>query len=67
MRKLTPLGVVAAWSALAGSFVMTPIAAAVAAERDSSGVIEEIIVTSRRTEESLQDVPVSVTAFTEAQ
>ena len=66
MRKLTPLGVVAAWSALAGSFVMTPIAAAVAAERDSSGVIEEIIVTSRRTEESLQDVPVSVTAFTEA-
>jgi len=48
-----------------GSFAMAPLAAAVAAERDSSGVIEEIIVTSRRTEESLQDVPVSVTAFTE--
>ncbi|MFM8354581.1 MAG: TonB-dependent receptor, partial [Gammaproteobacteria bacterium] len=44
---------------------MAPLAEAVAAERDASGVIEEIIVTSRRTEESLQDVPVSVTAFTE--
>ncbi|MBX3707835.1 MAG: TonB-dependent receptor [Pseudomonadales bacterium] len=63
MRILMPLGAVAAWSALAGALTLTPVAAAVAAERDRTGVIEEIIVTSRRTAESLQDVPVSVTAF----
>jgi iron complex outermembrane recepter protein len=34
-----------------------------AAERDTSGVIEEIIVTSQRRAESIQDVPISVTAF----
>ena len=34
-----------------------------AAEQDTSGVIEEIIVTSRRRAESAQDVPLSVTAF----
>lgn len=65
MRKLAPIGAVATWAALAGTFAMAPLAEAVAAERDASGVIEEIIVTSRRTDESLQDVPVSVTAFTE--
>ena len=31
----------------------------------SAGVIEEIVVTSRREEESIQDVPVSVSAFTQ--
>ncbi len=35
----------------------------VAAERDASGLIEEIVVTSRRRQESQQDVPLSVTAF----
>ena len=35
----------------------------VAAEQDESGVIEEIVVTSRRRQESQQDVPLSVTAF----
>ena len=35
----------------------------VAAERDESGLIEEIVVTSRRRQESQQDVPLSVTAF----
>lgn len=42
---------------------IAPCAAALAAERDSSGVIEEIIVTSQRRAESIQDVPISVTAF----
>ncbi|MFK7916105.1 MAG: TonB-dependent receptor [Pseudomonadales bacterium] len=37
--------------------------AAQAAEIDRSGVIEEVIVTSRRRDESQQDVPLSVTAF----
>jgi iron complex outermembrane receptor protein len=31
----------------------------------SAGVIEEIVVTSRREEESIQDVPVAVSAFTQ--
>jgi len=35
-----------------------------AAEGDSAS-IEEVIVTARRTEESLQDVPIAVTAFSE--
>jgi iron complex outermembrane recepter protein len=34
-----------------------------AAERDTSGVIEEVIVTSQRRAESIQDVPISVTAY----
>ena len=34
-----------------------------ATARDDSGTIEEIVVTSRRREESQQDVPLSVTAF----
>lgn len=34
-----------------------------AAARDTSGVIEEVIVTSQRRAESLQEVPVAVTAF----
>ncbi len=38
-------------------------AAALAAERDTSGVIEQVIVTSQRRAESIQDVPISVTAF----
>ena len=33
------------------------------AQQDTSGVIEEIVVTSRRRNESQQDVPASVTAF----
>jgi len=36
-----------------------------AAEGDSASSIEEVIVTARRTEESLQDVPIAVTAFSE--
>ncbi len=35
------------------------------AAQDESGVVEEIIVTSRRRAESVQDVPLSVTAFGE--
>ncbi|NJN52759.1 MAG: TonB-dependent receptor plug domain-containing protein [Gammaproteobacteria bacterium] len=35
--------------------------------RDRSGVVEEIVVTTRRQEESVQDVPVSVTVFGEEQ
>ncbi len=53
----------AAVATLLSAPVLTPTA--VAAEEDASGVIEEIIVTSRRRAESAQDVPLSVTAFGE--
>ena len=33
-------------------------------QESSASLIEEIIVTSQRTEESLQDVPIAVTALT---
>ena len=36
-----------------------------AADEEESSAIEEVIVTARRTEESLQDVPIAVTAFNE--
>jgi len=66
MRILNPIGVVAAWSVVAGTFAMTPLAAAIAAERDATGVIEEVIVTSRRVAESQQDVPIAVSSFNQA-
>lgn len=44
-----------------GLFVATPVIAQDAAEADNAG--DEIIVTARRREESLQDVPVAVSAF----
>ena len=36
-----------------------------AADEEETAGIEEVIVTARRTEESLQDVPIAVTAFSE--
>lgn len=47
---------------LASFACLLPVCAT-AVERDTSGVIEEVIVTSQRRAESIQDVPVSVTAF----
>ena len=38
-----------------------------AAEQDSSGVIEEVIVTGTKREESAQDVPIALTAISEEQ
>ena len=38
----------------------------VIAEESESAVLEEIVVTSQRTEESLQDVPIAVTALSAA-
>lgn len=49
---------------LAFSFTSAEKAFAETAQ-DNSGVIEEIVVTSRRRNESQQDVPASVTAFSE--
>ncbi len=46
-----------------GFSLVVPAPSGVAAEQDASGMIEEIVVTSRRRQESQQDVPLSVTAF----
>ncbi len=53
-------------AALVGFLAGAPLAASAeddATARDTSGIIEEVVVTSRRRNESLQDVPSSVTAF----
>lgn len=50
------------YSLLTLSFLILGVSSTQAAE--SSGGIEEVVVTAQRTEESLQDVPVAITAFT---
>jgi iron complex outermembrane receptor protein len=47
-------------SAIAATLLITPAGFALAAE---SNVLEEVIVTARKREESLQDIPISVQAF----
>ena len=47
-------------STIVGTLLITPAGIAVAAE---AGVLEEIIVTARKREESLQDIPISVQTF----
>ena len=54
---------VAGYAGLSMLGISSGSATAYAEEIDTSGVIEEVIVTSRRRAESVQDVPLSVTAF----
>ncbi len=60
--KIIPMNQVLHASVLIASliFVMQPLHS----QEASGSLIEEIIVTSQRTEESLQDVPIAVTALT---
>lgn len=44
---------------------LLPVATVTAQE--GAGVIEEVVVTARKRDESLQEVPIAITAFTEAQ
>ena len=55
---------VCAFAALLPIISVTPVIVQAAAA--SSAVIEEVVVTSRRLSESVQDVPISVSAFTMA-
>ncbi len=56
------------WPIAAASQLAWPamsMAAAAAAETASSGALEEVVVTATRRSERLQDVPISVTAFSQ--
>lgn len=66
MRKTSLMAGLAGGAVALAALVDTPKAtAAETAVQDTSGAIEEIVVTSRRREESQQDVPLSVTALGE--
>jgi iron complex outermembrane receptor protein len=51
--------------AVAAGASLLPQAPAVA-QQGTTGAIEEVVVTARKRDESLQDVPIAITAFTEA-
>ena len=61
LRKLSLPAACGLLALTAGAGTATNVA--IGAEADESGLIEEIVVTSRRRQESQQDVPLSVTAF----
>ncbi len=63
MRRPNDAGAACVLYLGAAVLATTSLTPALAQERDRSGVIEEIIVTSQRRAEAIQDVPVSVTAF----
>lgn len=63
MRFLRNSVAVAGLWALVGGFGGGYSVGVQAQQQDASGLIEEVVVTSRRRQESQQDVPISVTAF----
>ncbi len=63
MKKLTVHSVQALAAAAASMFAVPAVLAQDAPVARSAGGLEEITVTARRREESLQDVPIAVTAF----
>ena len=64
MTNTYPLRLISRISLLMLPFAVWPSSGAVAQTDGFSAVLEEIVVTARRREESLQDVPISVLAFT---
>ena len=50
---------------LASAATLLPVTIA-GAQESGAGAIEEVVVTARKRDESLQDVPIAITAFTEA-
>lgn len=62
IKEATPFAI-AALASLAASGAVTTSARAQGTDADAGPVLEEVIVTTRRREESLQDVPAAVSAF----
>jgi iron complex outermembrane receptor protein len=74
MKRPTHASTGAGWSrallALAGALLMLPAQAqesSAGAERGSSAALEEIIVSARKREEALLEVPIAITAFSAEQ
>lgn len=63
MRGRTTTTRVAAQLAFISMFGALPTASAVAEEARAGGMLEEVIVTARKVEESAQDVPIAITAL----
>ncbi len=62
LSALTP---VAAFIMVAGMSVMAPVALAQEAEPEAGRILEEIVITSRRYEESVSDAPVAVNVLSQ--
>jgi iron complex outermembrane receptor protein len=62
MKKQQSKGVLAA--AVASVFAPAAMPVTVQAQEGASGMLEEVVVTARRRDESLQEIPIAVTAFT---
>lgn len=62
-RGVSPLSLLASVSVVAVLFTATPVSAQ---SSDESFSVDEIIVTARKKEESLQEIPLAISAFTEA-
>ena len=52
---------------ISASLLLTGISGAIVAQEESASRLEEVVVTARKREESIQDVPVAVTAITPGQ
>ncbi|HEX4377896.1 MAG TPA: Plug domain-containing protein, partial [Steroidobacteraceae bacterium] len=66
-RKSSILLTGLAAAALAPNFVAQAVAAETTAAADNGDELTEIVVTARRTEENLQDVPISIQVFNQQQ
>jgi iron complex outermembrane receptor protein len=67
MGKKTSILLTGLAAAAIGPVIATPVMAAGAAAGNDTDELTEIIVTARRTEENLQDVPISITVFNQQQ
>ena len=52
---------------ISASLLLTGVSGAIVAQEESASRLEEVVVTARKREESIQDVPVAVTALTPGQ
>jgi len=67
MKQKTLAGVIAINSALVAGLFAADVNAQAERQSASSAMLEEVVVMARKKEESLQDVPIAVSAMSEAQ